>query len=232
MSMSMDDLFHCKPGPDLNSHLTQGGRKRLNSVKYASPGAHLSQEKQRNRKVWTSLMWSIFDSAVPHSILWSQMRVEVGTGLTVQWHISLFWTPSLRPKIWSCQVTCDRHCKLEWAFCYQSLLAVDLPPRPVLSFRWRTAPLTCYTPIRASAGRSPRRAGTFAGQIVTRTVRAHRTVTRTKCRGTICIFSSQIRNVADIWNDCRSCEPSTQNWTSAALHQIRFRILWDLKKFV
>jgi hypothetical protein len=30
-----------------------------------------------------SLMWSIFDSAVPHSTLWSQMRVEVGTGLTV-----------------------------------------------------------------------------------------------------------------------------------------------------
>ncbi len=100
-------------------------------------------------------------------------------------------------------------------FCYSFLLAVDLPPRPVLSFRWRTAPLTCYTPIRASAGRSPRRPGAFASQIVTRTVRAHRTVTRTKCRGTICIFRSQIQNVADIWNDCRSCEPSTQNSTSA-----------------
>jgi hypothetical protein len=48
--------MHCKPGPDLNSHLTQGGRKWLNSVKYASPGAHLSQEKQRNRKVRMSLM--------------------------------------------------------------------------------------------------------------------------------------------------------------------------------
>jgi hypothetical protein len=75
---------HCKPGPYLNSYLTQGGRKWLNSVKYASPGAHLSQEKQRNRKVRMNLMWSIFDSAVPHSTLWSQMRVEVGTGLTVQ----------------------------------------------------------------------------------------------------------------------------------------------------
>jgi hypothetical protein len=131
------------------------------------------------------------------------------------WHISLFWTLSLRPKIWSCQVTCDKHCKLEQAILLLVLLAVDLPPRPVLSFRGRTAPLTCYTPIRASAGRLPRRAEIFAGQIVTRTVRPHRTVTRTKCRGTICIFSSQIRNVADLWNDCRSCEPSTQNSTSA-----------------
>jgi hypothetical protein len=29
------------------------------------------------------LMWSIFDSAKLHSTLWSQMRVKVGTGLTV-----------------------------------------------------------------------------------------------------------------------------------------------------
>ncbi len=30
------------------------------------------------------LMWSIFDSAKLHSTLWSQMRVKVGTGLTVR----------------------------------------------------------------------------------------------------------------------------------------------------
>ncbi len=30
------------------------------------------------------LMWSIFDSAELHSTHWSQMRVEVGTGLTVR----------------------------------------------------------------------------------------------------------------------------------------------------
>jgi hypothetical protein len=91
-----EDL-HCKPGPDLNSHLTQGGRKRLNSVKYASPGAHLSQEKQRNRKVRMSLMWSIFDSAVPNSTLWSQKRVEVGTGLTVCLQVTQVVSSFLQP---------------------------------------------------------------------------------------------------------------------------------------
>jgi hypothetical protein len=75
------DALNCKHGPGLNSHLTQEGRKQLNWVKYASPGAHSSEEKQKNRKVRLCLVWGIFDLAEPHSTLWSQMGVELGTGL-------------------------------------------------------------------------------------------------------------------------------------------------------
>ncbi len=42
---NINACVHCKPGLHLNSCLTHEGRKRLNWVKYASPGGEFKLEK-------------------------------------------------------------------------------------------------------------------------------------------------------------------------------------------
>ncbi len=75
--------LHCKSGSNLNSHLTPEGRKQLNWVQYASPGAHSSEEKQRNRKVQMCLMWCIFDTVELHTIP-SRVKWELRSGPGLQ----------------------------------------------------------------------------------------------------------------------------------------------------
>ncbi len=61
--------FICKPSThrknciSLNYHLIQERWIQLRRVKYASPEAHSSWEKQRNRTVDMCLIWSIVNSA-------------------------------------------------------------------------------------------------------------------------------------------------------------------------
>ncbi len=76
---------HCKPDPDHDSHLTLEGRMQLSWVKYAPQEAHFHFPVSLFYLTWRP-NWSIFDSVEPLSTLLSQMRVEVGTGLTVHAH--------------------------------------------------------------------------------------------------------------------------------------------------
>jgi hypothetical protein len=74
---------HCKPGPGLNSTLTPEGRKQLTESNMLHLGRIQVRKSKEIEKYDYVPHGGIFDLAEPHSTLWSQMGVEVGTGLTV-----------------------------------------------------------------------------------------------------------------------------------------------------